>query len=299
MWKLFSNSSSLDLGISMGLTIGKSNIAFALTKNDDQNAFQTINQGVIEYTSSDPLETALQKLQTQYELQDLNCYWVLSANEYQILLIDKPKVLPSEYRQAALWQIKELLSFPIDDCVIDVFLPAEDVVAYHEKLHVIAAKKTFLSRIVETLHSLNISVESIITQEFAIRNIVTMLNIPDKTIGALSYSDGFYFLTIIKNSNVLFSRRIVINLENEIARSLEYCTNSLKQDTLSKLIVIGLLEETKLSLREFIAQFDMSIEYLELSQLIISHQSLSTEMVYAIGGSLESRLKNIHGNTKN
>lgn len=298
MRNFFSKSTPSD-NLNMGLSIGKSKIAFALTKSNDQNRFQIVKRGVIEYASSDALEEAFQKLHTQYKLQDLSCCWVLSANEYQVLLIDKPKVLPSEYRQAALWQIKELLSFPIDDCVVDVFLPADEVMAYHEKLHVVAAKRTVLSRVVEILHHVNISVESIIIQEFAMRNIIASLKIPGKTIGLLSYNDGFYFLTIVKNNNIIFSRRIVIDLDNELKRSLEYCINNLKQDILSKLIVIGLPEDIGLSLQTFVMQFDATIEYVELSQLITENSPLSADMVYAIGGALESTIENMHGNTEN
>ena len=301
MWKIFGKNTWS--GLCMGLTIGKSRVAFAITDIDGDSKFKIIKQGETNYTLTS-LEKALRELQIMHKLKDMNCRWVLCNNQYQTILIDKPKVLSSEYRSAALWQIKELLSFPIDDCVIDVFLPAEGILEHSGKLYVVVAQLSFLKRVIDALHDANISVTSIITQEFSMRDIVSTFNAQTKTVGILTCNgNDMHFLTIFRNNNIIFFRHFRNDPENELIRTLEFFSATLKQPNISQLLVMGISTEKQKILQESLMQFNSSIEFSTLEKnieiLMQNNEQLSSEMIYAIGGSLTSGIEQDYGISTN
>lgn len=292
VWKIFSTSAPTS-GFCLGLYIGKSKIAFVVTDNNEVGALRIVNQRTVDYASENLLEETLQELQKKYQLENISCRLVLCAHDYQLILINKPQVLESEYRSAALWQIKELLSFPVTDCVIDVFFPAEIVIPHHGKLYVVAAKKSFLTNIVDSLTGLHFSIESIITQEFAIRDAVSLMHEENKILCVLSRSENFYFLTALKNGDILFSRKISANLLAELKDSFEFLQATLEQEYISKLLVVGMLSAERSELQLFLQQYELKTELVDLMQYIkpvIGDQlSLpSSETIYAFGGALQS-----------
>src|SRR3990167_10686511 len=89
---------------SMGLSITKTEIQCAVYDFKNQGELKCIKIGSIPYQSTKPLSAAFIELQNKFGLSNMKCAWTLSPKDYQLLLIDKPKVMPKEYRAVALWQ---------------------------------------------------------------------------------------------------------------------------------------------------------------------------------------------------
>lgn len=247
---------------SMGLSITETDIHCAVYDFSNQSGLKCVKLGSIPYQSTKPLSASFIELQNRFTLSNIKCAWTLAPKDYQLLLIDKPKVMPKEYRAVALWQVKDMLEFPIDDCVVDVFMPSDSIAAHKNKLYVVVSKRSYLVSVVEIFNSINISVESIIIREFAERNIIANLGLGDETIAMLSHYNDMYVLTICRNQEVLFSRRIAKNLEFELMRSFEYFNDVLDQAHATRLLAYNITPEALVNLKITLEQsnFTMLIE---------------------------------------
>jgi hypothetical protein len=278
---------------SMGLSITDSEISCAVYDftNKNQGGLKCIKIGSIPYQSTKPLSAAFIDLQNHFGITNIKCAWTLSPKDYQLLLIDKPKVMPKEYRAVALWQVKDMLEFPIADCVVDVFLPSENIPVHKNKLYVVVSKRSYLMSVVEILNSINISVESIIIREFAERNMVVNLGVGEETVSMLSRDGETYVLTIFKNQEILFSRRISKNLEYELMRSFEYFNVTLNQSPLTKLFTYNMTLEEQVALKTNLEQsnFIIPIEDIKTKyeKLGVSKPEEMEKNCYAVGAALQ------------
>lgn len=276
---------------SMGLSITETEIQCAVYDFNNPSGLKCIKLGSIAHQSTKPLSESFIELQSRFGLNNIKCAWTLSPKDYQILLIDKPKVLPKEYRAVALWQVKDMLEFPIDDCVVDVFMPSDSIAAHKNKMYVVVSKRSYLISVVEILNSINISVESIIIGEFAERNIVANLSAEDETIAVLSHYNDIYVLTVFRNKAILFSRRILKNFEFELMRSFEYFNVTLNQSPATKLLTHNITPEERTNLKTTLEQSNFSILVEGIEEM---HKKLGIEQreemvknFYSIGAALQ------------
>src|SRR3989338_10953668 len=61
----------------------------------------------------------------KHDLKEIPCAWVLSPEQYQLFIVDKPALPDAEIAQALRWQIKDLISYsPQDAAVQYVTIPS-------------------------------------------------------------------------------------------------------------------------------------------------------------------------------
>ncbi len=276
---------------SMGMCITETEIQCAVYDFNNPSGLKCMKLGSIAYQSTKPLSQSFIELQNRFGLSNIKCAWTLSPKDYQVLLIDKPKVLPKEYRAVALWQVKDMLEFPIDDCIVDVFMPSDSIAAHKNKLYVVVSKRSYMMSVVEILNSINISVESIIIREFAERNIVANLGIGDETIAVLSHCNDTHVLTIFRNQEILFSRHIAKNFEFELMRSFEYFNVTLNQAHATKLLTYNITTEARTNLKTTLEQSNFSILVEDIESM---NQKLGIEQreelmknFYSVGAALQ------------
>jgi hypothetical protein len=67
---------------------------------------------------------------------------VLDVADYQLLLVESPDVLAAELKAAVRWRLKDIIDFPLEDAVVDVFGIPEPVRRTGAKMmYAIAAKR--------------------------------------------------------------------------------------------------------------------------------------------------------------
>jgi hypothetical protein len=277
--------------VSIGLTISNNEVCCVVYNLQDPDNIKCIKSGSVPLQSEKTLSASLLSLQSQMGLSNMKCAWTLSLKDYQLLLIDKPKVMPKEYKAVALWQVKDMLQFPIDDCVVDVFLPSENIVAHKNKLYVVVCKRSYLMSVVEIFSSMNISVESIIIQEFAERNLMMRLGLQEESIALLSQDGETYVLTIFQSDEILFSRRMTKNIDFELMRSFEYFNVTLSQSAIGKLLMYRIAKEEQERLKASLEQsnFIMPVEDMADSyqQFGMDNGEKFSAHGYAVGAALQ------------
>lgn len=134
---------------------------------------------------------------------------VLPDNCYQVLLVEVPNVPDDEVNAAARWQIKDMLDFPVDDTVVELFrLPEQSRAAGKPMGYAVAARRQSVQEHVALLEDAGVPLDVIDIPELCTRNIATLL--PQDTYGVafLHFTQNHGILTITRRGVLYLVRRI-------------------------------------------------------------------------------------------
>ncbi len=107
-----------------------------------------------------------------HELEGSPCVLTLEPGAYSLLQVDRPAVEDSELRAAVRWRIKDLLDFPVDEAVVDVFeVPGQERVGRTPSVYVVAARAEELRARVADIEEAGLKLTKIDIAELALRNI--------------------------------------------------------------------------------------------------------------------------------
>ncbi|WP_286270026.1 MSHA biogenesis protein MshI [Thalassotalea hakodatensis] len=185
------------------------------------------------------------------------CHLVLSSKHNQVVQIDKPALPEEEINSALKWQIKDLVSIPPENMVIDYF-DAPKTSNDSDKIHVICAAKDMLATWLTSLNTQQLSVASITIEEFAFAAL--MPNIDDAKILLCQQPNEDMLLLIVKQGRLYFQRRLrgmaqigekteqelsfgtIDSLSLEIQRSMDYFERQMKQAPIKSIEVLVPIE---------------------------------------------------------
>lgn len=177
---------------------------------------------VRDLQSNDELESQLSKLVKEMDLEEKQCSYVLSPDEYSLHLVEAPNVEPEELRSAVRWSVKDLLDMKIDDATIDVFPVPDDAYRGRKMVYVVAAKRTRIQKIVDLVTRADLELAIIDIPELAMKNISTCF--VDDSNGAAFMDLRRYGSTMnISHSGDLYlSRRINTQMDPDVMQSMEW-----------------------------------------------------------------------------
>lgn len=163
---------------------------------------------------------------------------VLAQPYYQLLLVEAPRVEPSELRAAVRWKIKNLIDFHIDDAVIDVFeIPGQqERPPGQAMMYVIAARARIVREQIDLFEKQDLDLQIIDVTEMALRNLAAQIEEDTRGMAMLYLEQGYGIVTLTRQSSLYLSRRIEIGTQGlranpedtaahialEIQRSLDY-----------------------------------------------------------------------------
>lgn len=252
----------------------------------------------------DQLQACLNNLVTKYNLEGVACNLVLSPQNYRVILVNVPNVLPEEYRIAVRWQIKDLIDYPIEDTTLDIFIPSAFSQIEPPKLYVTAARTSFVHKISGNARAALFNLMAVDIREFAIRNLLAPLLIPEKSAVFLSSDQNECLLVIVKNNQLRFVRNIPLKLtvastrvdfkrlSDEVQRSLDYYSNELKQDAPEALFLPPTAKVNDELIETIVKNVYLKVNPLLLEKIVATEygQLLTPELqaacYVAIGGAL-------------
>ncbi|MDP2031528.1 MAG: agglutinin biogenesis protein MshI [Thiobacillus sp.] len=135
---------------------------------------------------------------------------VLSAGEYQLLPIDAPPVPLDEMKMAVRWKIKDQIEFPVDDATVDV-IRLESGAEASGKLLAVVAHNRVLKKYMGLAERAHFNLVAIDIPELAQRNIAALLETPDRVLALLSFTPQGGLLTVTRNGELCFHRRLECN----------------------------------------------------------------------------------------
>ncbi|MBU0455680.1 MAG: hypothetical protein ABIH77_05775 [Pseudomonadota bacterium] len=225
------------------------------------------------------IKDSLNRLVEQYSLFDMDCNIVLPPDFYRLFLLKKPNVPEAEYKSAMRWQVKEMIEFPLEDAVVDIFYPAPEIKHYSHELFVVVAQNSFLVTRAKLLKECHLNPVSVDIREFSIRNLVNVFGNPKETTLVLDMHEKHCLIVFVKEEQVYFSRRVNAGLDSlrntanqsnlylEIKRSLAYYQAELKQLKPEKLLFTPKAQDNKLLLENLANELEFHFEMMDLNLL--------------------------------
>lgn len=136
---------------------------------------------------------------------------LLEPAEYQILLVEPPKVPAPELKAAIRWKIKDLLEYHIDDATVDVFEVRDDNAnAQAKAMYAVATPNEVVQKRIGLFEEARLPLRVIDIPEMAQRNLATLFESPDKATALLAFSTWGGLLTISFRGELLLTRRLEV-----------------------------------------------------------------------------------------
>ncbi|MBL4766046.1 MAG: hypothetical protein JKX67_12370 [Colwellia sp.] len=225
------------------------------------------------------------------------CHLVLSAQQSQIVQIDKPTVPTAEINAALKWQVKDLVSISPDNMVLDYF-DGPILAGGKEKIHVVCAPINELKQIVAATNKDSAEVVSITTVEFAFTNLLATQS--DACLLVCQQPNEEIVLLIVKQGKLYFHRRlrgfrqiadktedelamtVIDNLALEVQRSSDYFERQLKQASIKEIKVLLPMDNEIFFARKLAENSDVPVTLLALPEAYQQYRSYAA----AIGATM-------------
>lgn len=213
---------------------------------------------VIPEQGPDSLAAALQQWVDAADAERLETTVVLPGSAYRLLQIDAPQVPEAELRQAASWAIRELIDYPLDQAVVDVFPPAQAVRRGKPQINVVAARRHTVCALADDAKAASLRLRRIDINEMAQRNLLARLPAARGGSGLLVLGENGGLLTLYRDEELLLARQIRVGLgllerdmeqganqlQLELQRSFDYYESTLGQPPLGALHVFPVNDDT-------------------------------------------------------
>lgn len=181
------------------------------------------------------------------------CNAVIPCSSYSLLLSEAPKVEDSELADAMRWKIGELIDFPVEEAVLDVFRLPEDASRGNTPMvYVVVSRRSLIEDIISLLEPAGVKLESIDIIEFALRNLSLLCPDEPRGLAMVQLSSGTGNLNVIRGQQLYLSRRFDIDFNGglldplpanslalELQRSLDYYERQMDQEPPSSIYLCG------------------------------------------------------------
>lgn len=216
------------------------------------------------------------------------CHIVLSAQQSQIVQIDKPNVPMAEINAALKWQVKDLVTISPDNMVLDYF-DGPLLAGGKEKIHVVCAPINELKQIVAATNKDGAEVVNITTVEFAFANLLPTQS--DACLLVCQQPNEEIILLIVKQGKLYFHRRlrgfrqianktedelamtVIDNLALEVQRSSDYFERQLKQAPIKEIKVLLPMDNESFFARKLAENSHIPVTLLDLPEAYQQHRS--------------------------
>ena len=206
----------------------------------------------------DLLQPGYAQLVKDQNLLGAGCVAVLAADSYQLMQVEMADLPMDEKRDAARWQIREMLNYPADQAVIDLFDVPPYTTDKRPLTYAVAASKKLLQQRFEQLSAAGLNLAAIDIAEFALRNLTDLFVEDSRGIAILLLQENEGLLVIARDGTLYLTRSFPIGMNAllpyadgdvealteqvdsivlEIQRSFDYCESTFHLPVVSRLLV--------------------------------------------------------------
>ncbi|MGO9512617.1 MAG: hypothetical protein ACLP2F_03110 [Steroidobacteraceae bacterium] len=133
---------------------------------------------------------------------------VLSADDYQLALIEAPDVPPAELRAAMRWRLKETIDFRVEDAVIDVFeVPDQNRGGHRRMMYAVAARRGAIDRHASALAGVP-SFDVVDVPELCLRNLAALLPTAAAGVALLHLGESTANIVLVRGKTFYFARQM-------------------------------------------------------------------------------------------
>lgn len=228
--------------------------------------------------SVDAQAALLEKAVSERALQGLPTNVLLHPSEYQMFLLEAPEVPPQELRDAMRWRIKDMISQPLDDVVIDCFALPED--AYRGRTRMVycaVLEKTRMQHYAQLVRQAGLHMASIDITEMAFRNLGSLAGAEGMNLALLRLRTSEGLICIQNGADLYMARRIEQGLARaaqdlssttlEIQRSLDYFESQLGKGYINRLMLLPMKQDGERAYQGLASGLAVNLQRLDLREL--------------------------------
>ena len=259
-------------------------------------------------------DTKLAEMLARYvadnSLTGSRCNLVLGHGDYQLLLVEAPDVPDADLRDAIRWRIKDLVSMPLENAVVDVFqLPADGVRGSKRMVYVVVAEINRIKSLIEMVREAELELEAIDIGEMALRNLSLLQDegADARGVGFARITEGSGTVSLYRGGNLYLSRQFQLNyhggllddlpIDNlilEFQRSLDYYERQMGQAPPGVMYICGTNVSLDKVTPELSRALSVPLKYLEIENYFQfadgTENDLSHVCIGALGGALRNRV---------
>ena len=213
---------------------------------------------------------------------------VLNPGEYQLLLLDAPEVPDAELREAMRWQVRELIDYPVEEAVIDVFDAPTSPARALRQLYAVVARRERIERLAQLVQAAGLELSAVDIPELALRNLGARLPAAETGLTLLCLMQGTALIALLRGEMLHLARTIewkpgdtpdglAETLALEIQRTLDYHERHFREGSFPRLAIAWQHAPLPGLARALEARLGMTAETLEPCQAVACEHGLERD----------------------
>ncbi|MDX1625214.1 MAG: hypothetical protein R3323_01760 [Wenzhouxiangellaceae bacterium] len=248
----------------------------------------------------------LDRLAERAGARGMSTHLVLVEDDYQLQMIEAPRVESSELKAAVRWKVKDLIDFHIDDAVFDAFaIPGKsDSPQARDMMYAVVSRRRRIAELVQAFHRSDLELEAIDIPELALRNLARLDDADARGMVTLHLGAGSGLVILTRQGELYISRRLGANAASgadpsnyddillEIQRSMDFYTSHFGQPRPAALGVVPGFAGDERIVDWMAGQLDFDVRLLEPGSLLEARPGLDADLdasqMVALGGALRT-----------
>lgn len=225
---------------------------------------------------------ALAGFVNQHKISGSACEVVLPTSDYQLLQTESPQVDAAEWAGALRWMVKDLLSYPVDQAVIDGFSLPDDAFRGRQKMaYAVALKQTQLLAVRDMINEADLELDYIGISELAAQKIMRLTPPQKDASRAMVYlGERKGFINIEADSAIYLARSIGQGLSNfadelgqadlllDVQRSVDYYESQMGKGGVMHLTMAPVGDVEEHMRRQFADSLRAQVSFCDLNELL-------------------------------
>lgn len=204
--------------------------------------------------------------------------FVLHPATYQMHLLDSPDVPAEDLRDAMRWRVKELISEPIENVVVDAFTLPEDAYRGRSRMAYCAVlNKARMQEWSSMCAAAGLQLRSIDVTEMAFRNLGLLAGSAGMSLALLRLRSSEGLIAVQHGADLYMARRIEQGLDHvehdftaitlEIQRSLDYYESQLGKGYINRLLLLPMKRNGAAAMQALTSGLAVKLQALDLREL--------------------------------
>jgi MSHA biogenesis protein MshI len=294
----------------LGIALGSGNFAVAYVRREAGN--KPVVEHCATHQAGSDLGPALKAVLEKLGATRAPACAVIDGDDYQVVQVEAPDVLPTELRAAIRWRLRETVGFDVDHASVDTFEVPEPVRRTETKmLYAVAARDAAVRRITETVQPLARGFDAIDIPELCIRNVAAMLPQDAKGVAMLAVHEQSAHLVVTRQGVMYLTRRIdtkrgfnphatsrnALNIDAgslalELQRSLDYYESHYDQSPIGDLVIAPVNDRTRALMDALKSETGLRLAVLEANEVFDVRNATGSVSdwlsLLALGGALRT-----------